>query len=139
GSERAALEAQIEALGLSGRVTMPGYCLDVGAELDRARLFVSSSRRESFSLVCVEALAHGLPIVVTDSGGPREIIGASGVGLIVPVGSVDALTKAIDERLDHPGDPAPRQARAREFSIETTLAAYDRLIENITRRACSPL
>lgn len=62
-----------------------------------ADLFVSSSAWEGFGLVLAEAMLHGLPVVATDSGGSREVIGS--FGPIVPVGNSEALSVAITDSL----------------------------------------
>ena len=112
GPERARLESEVAALGLGGRVDMPGFLANPGEILAKARAFALTSRREAFSLVCVEALAHGLPVVATDCGGPREILNAPALGRIAPVGDVEAIADALAACLADPGDPAGRRARA---------------------------
>ena len=138
GAERPRLEAEMRALGIADRVEMPGFASDVAARLDAARCFVLSSRREAFGLVCVEALAHGLPVVATDCGGPAEILGAPSHGILGPVGDVAALARGLAAALADPGDPAPRQARAREFSLDAARDGYDALIAEVIRHARSP-
>ena len=131
GPERDALRAEASALGVAERVSMPGFTRTVAAELDRARCFALSSRRETFSLACVEALAHGLPVAATDCGGPSEILTSNALGVLVPVGDVDALAHAIEASLAQPGDPVRRQARARDFSLDAALDAYDAIIRGV--------
>ena len=138
GPERARLEGEIEALGLAGRVTMPGFAADPGDMLAKARVFALTSRREAFSLVCVEALAHGLPVVATACGGPSEILNTPALGAIAPVGDVEAIAQALAAYLADPGDPAPRRQRALDFTLHAALDAYDRLIRSIALRARSP-
>jgi glycosyltransferase involved in cell wall biosynthesis len=137
GPERARLEAEAWSLGVASRVDMPGFEFDVAARLDAARAFALSSRHEAFGLVCVEALAHGLPVVATNCGGPAEILVASAHGMLVPVGDVEALAGALADALADPGDPAPRQARAREFSLEMARDHYDALIDEVITHARS--
>ena len=139
GPERARLEAEAWGLGIAARVDMPGFLSDVAARLDAARVLALSSRREAFGLVCVEALAHGLAVVAADCGGPAEILTAPAHGTLVPVGDVEALARALAAALADPGDPAPRQARAREFSLEAALDRYDALIGDVIARARSPV
>ena len=107
-------------LGLDERVDLPGF-VNVATELDKARCFALSSLQESFGLACVEALAHGLPCVVTACGGPTEIIDTPALGVVIPVDDAAALALAIDAALAAPGDPAPRQARARDFALDAAL------------------
>ena len=108
---------------------MPGFAGDPCEALAKARCLALSSRREAFSLVCVEALAHGLPVVATDCGGPPEIVDAPELGRIAPVGDVEGIARAIAACLADPGDPAPRQSRARDFTLDAALDRYDGLIE----------
>lgn len=63
--------------------------------MGRLHLFVSASRWETFGIAMVEALACGLPVVATDSGGSREFITEAN-GVIVPVENPDALRKGIE-------------------------------------------
>jgi glycosyltransferase involved in cell wall biosynthesis len=138
GPERARLETEAKSLGVAGQVDMPGFESDVAARLDAARVFALSSRREAFGLVCVEALAHGLAVVATDCGGPAEILVTAAHGTLTPVGDVDALARALTAALGDPGDPAPRQARAREFSLDAARDRYDALIGEVIMHARSP-
>ena len=138
GPERARLEAEASGLGIGGQIDMPGFQSDVAARLDAARAFALSSRREAFGLACVEALAHGLPVVATDCGGPAEILVTPAHGILVPIGDVETLARALAAALANPGDPAPRQARAREFSLDAARDRYDALIGDVITHARSP-
>jgi glycosyltransferase involved in cell wall biosynthesis len=73
------------------------YVPDFMRELD---FFVSSSRIEAFGMVIVEAMASGLPVVSTDSGGPADFIDGS-CGLLVPTEDVEALGKAIEWMIEN--------------------------------------
>ncbi len=139
GPMRDELTALRNELGLEQRVELPGFAYDVSADLEQARCFVLSSFRETFGLACVEALACGLPCVVTACGGPQEIIDAPDLGAVVPVDDPDALARAIDAALAAPGDPAPRQARARAFALDVALDRYDELIARVMSHARSPV
>jgi glycosyltransferase involved in cell wall biosynthesis len=135
GPERRALEEEAQRLGVAAQVDMPGYCADVQVQLAQARCCAVSSLRESFSLICVEALAQGLPVVATRCGGPAEILDAPDCGSLVPVGDAASLALKLAAALDAPGDPAPRQARAKAFSLDAALNEYDALIGAVIRRA----
>lgn len=138
GPMRGALMALTNELGLENRVELPGFSYDVPASLVQARCFVLASFKETFGLACVEALACGLPCVVTACGGPQEIVNSPDLGAVVPVDDADALARAIDAALQAPGDPAPRQARARDFTLDVALDRYDALISRIMSHARSP-
>jgi glycosyltransferase involved in cell wall biosynthesis len=62
-------------------------------------------------MVIAEALAHGLPVVVSDVGGVREAVGDTGAGLLVPPGDPVALTAALRSWLTD-ADARPRLRRA---------------------------
>ncbi|MDX6498801.1 MAG: glycogen synthase [Blastocatellia bacterium] len=61
----------------------------------RAALFVMPSYYESFGISVVEAMAFGLPVVASDSGGLSEVIGNNGSGALVPKRDPKALADAI--------------------------------------------
>ncbi|QGM97312.1 glycosyltransferase [Methylocystis parvus] len=134
GPERDRLGSEARALGVAARVAMPGFTADIGRALSRAKCLVISSERESFGLSCVEGLAYGLPVIVTDCGGPAEVLGPAADDAPVPVGDVDLLARRIARALANPGDPARRQSRARAFSLEAALDAYDEAIRAVARR-----
>lgn len=54
-------------------------------------VFLSASNREGFCLPALEAMACGLPVVITNSGGPGEFAIHSETALVVPVGDSEAL------------------------------------------------
>lgn len=100
GRERAALEAQIDKLGLSEKVSLPGYINDPGPALARAAVLAVPSRLEGFGIVIVEAMHHGTPVVASDCpGGPKDILDNGELCPIVPVGDERALALAIVEAM----------------------------------------
>jgi glycosyltransferase involved in cell wall biosynthesis len=108
GPERAALQAQIEGEGMTGRVELMGPTRELGKALAEASLFVLSSRFEGFGLVILEAMSVGLPVVSFDCPrGPGEIIDDGRDGVLVPPGDVAALSRAL---LEVVGDEEKRRA-----------------------------
>jgi len=77
-------------------------------------VFVNPALTEPFGLTLLEAAACGLPVVATDDGGPRDIIGRCDNGLLVDVSDLDALQTGIEEALASPG----RRRRWRDNGIE---------------------
>ncbi|MGL5446002.1 MAG: glycosyltransferase [Rhabdaerophilum sp.] len=131
GPLRSELEKQVQQGGLAHRVRFHGY-LPNPAEIYRsARCLALSSRYESFGNVIAEAMAHGLPVVTTAAAGPMEIVDHGRFGTVVPIGDAAALADAIDRALADPGEPSPRMARGREFSIARAADAYLALAEEI--------
>jgi glycosyltransferase involved in cell wall biosynthesis len=99
----------------------------------RAAVVACPSRREGFGVACLEAMAHGRPVVASSVGGLRDLVVDRETGLVVPPRDPAALRAELEELL---GDRVLRRRlgaaareRARErFSWETvtdsTLAAY---------------
>lgn len=100
GSERAQLQAMIDAQGLASCVDLHGFVDNPYAYVARSDVFVLSSKWEGFGNVIVEAMAMGVPVVSTDCpAGPSEILDGGRHGRLVPVGDVEAMAEAIDGTL----------------------------------------
>jgi glycosyltransferase involved in cell wall biosynthesis len=143
GPDRDKLETEILQLGLQDRVAMPGYSVEPWQHYQNAKCLVSPSQSELFGNAIVEAMAFGLPVVATACVGPKEIIRTPAQGTIIRIGDSDAMARAIDQTLANPGDPAPRRARAHDFSFAARVPIYEKLIEDIlaerTRVATKPM
>lgn len=125
GDCRAALETQVQQLGIEGSVFMPGFVKDLSPYYKHADLHVLSSKGEGFGNVIVEALAAGTPVVSTDClSGPREILDDGRFGRLVPVGDVATLAVAMAESLVAPHDIAALKERAQDFSIDKAVDQY---------------
>jgi glycosyltransferase involved in cell wall biosynthesis len=83
-------------------------------------LLVLPSEAEGFGLVLIEAMAAGVPVIGTDVPGIRDVIQHEINGLLVPLGSPPALTKAIERVID---DPALR-SRLIEGGLRTVREKY---------------
>ena len=94
---RVAVLAAVEDLGLQGRVHVRGLATrdEVRATLRSADVFLLTSVSEGLSTATLEAMAVGLPVVVTDVGGMREAVDDGVTGYVVPPrdpgGVADAL------------------------------------------------
>jgi glycosyltransferase involved in cell wall biosynthesis len=64
--------------------------------LDQAAVVVCPSRREGFGMACLEAMAHGKPVVATDVGGLRDLVVDGETGIVVPPRNTSALRAAIE-------------------------------------------
>jgi glycosyltransferase involved in cell wall biosynthesis len=75
GPERATLAKKIEALGLGGRVVMPGFTANPFPTLRGADFYVSPSNAEGFPNSLLEAMSVGLPVISTNCpSGPSEVL-----------------------------------------------------------------
>jgi glycosyltransferase involved in cell wall biosynthesis len=72
---------------------LPGDPLPV---LRAARLYVHPSYTDGFGYAATEALACGLPVLVSEDTGMKELVGSARDGLVLPTGDMGALTEAID-------------------------------------------
>jgi glycosyltransferase involved in cell wall biosynthesis len=124
-SYAAAVRDAVRAAGLDDRVDLPGT-MPREAALAGADLALLPSRVESFGMVVSEALARGLPAVVSE-GGPAEALGVAPngqrPGVLVPAGDVAALAGALRHWLT---DGEHRDAlRAAALSRRATLEPWD--------------
>ena len=122
GPQRPALQSQIAALGLLGRVVLAGAFDAVDELLAAADLFVFPSLEEGTSLSLLEAMAAGLPIAACDIPPNRDVACDGQQALLTPPGQPDALAGAIRRLLDEPElaarlGEAARERAAAEFSL----------------------
>jgi glycosyltransferase involved in cell wall biosynthesis len=97
GDRRAALAAQISALGLGRRVHLLGHRDDVGNVLRALDLYVVSSDREGLSNSMLEAMAAGLPLVSTPVSGASDALGGSHPSGIITRFDEQSIARAIEE------------------------------------------
>lgn len=141
GPDREAVDALIAELGVGDSVLFQNPATDPLPAVARAAAFVLPSRHEGLPLSLLEAVALGVPCIATDSSdGVRAVLDGGRVGRLVPVGDLDALSRALREHLT---DPRPLQAmaalgpaHAEGFDIEVTTRAWgEALGELVVRRA----
>ncbi|MEZ0165332.1 glycosyltransferase [Kineococcus sp. LSe6-4] len=133
------LRDRADLLGVADRVEFAGHREDLPSLLAGADLFVLSSRYEgNGSLVLLEALAVGAPVVATDCPtGPRYVLREGRLGDLVPVEDSAALADAVLGFLADPG-PLRRKAaggpqRALDFDQRRAAAVSARILADLTR------
>jgi glycosyltransferase involved in cell wall biosynthesis len=133
GPLRAELETRARALGLTDRVRFLGHRDDVPCVLAALDVFCMPSRWEGFGLALVEALAAGVPAVVSAVDSLPEVLGQAGV--LVPAADPPAWTQALSDLL---GDPERRAAlsaagpdQAQRFTLDRMLEAYAELYREL--------
>jgi glycosyltransferase involved in cell wall biosynthesis len=114
GPLRAALERDIDALGLRERVRISGFVQDVRPLVAACDAMAITSTTETFSLAALEAMALGKPLLMTDVGGAREQVRHGHNGWLVPVGDVQAMAGALARWLD----PAAREAMGQRAAAQ---------------------
>jgi len=95
GDQAESLRALARDLGIGEVVRFWGEQSDVGSWLERADLFVMSSISEGLPISILEAMAAGLPAIVTNVGGMPEVMQMSESGAVVRAGDTEALAAAI--------------------------------------------
>jgi len=97
GSRRAEIEQEAEKLGLRGRIDFIGW-----VEIEKLKpiysssdIFVFPSYTETGPKVVIEAMANGLPVVVTKVGSVPLVMDNGKTGIVVPIKDADALRDAL--------------------------------------------
>lgn len=96
GAEQERLRALADSLGVTRQVSFLGFLerAQVAQELAQAHAFILPSLRETFGVVLIEALACGVPVIATPSGGPADIVDGAN-GILLPDHSVPAMAAAL--------------------------------------------
>ncbi len=135
GPLRPALEAQIDALGLTGRVHLPGWRTNAAALMPAFDVFLMPSLWEGFGLVVLEAMAAKLPVIASRISALPEIVVEGETGYLVAPADSDALAQHMLTLLSDPALAARmgetgRDRLEREFSadkmIDCTMGVYRR-------------
>jgi glycosyltransferase involved in cell wall biosynthesis len=131
------LEQLKRDLGIQPHVTFLGLRADVSRLLNNLDVFVLSSHTEGFSIACIEAMACGVPVVATRSGGPEQILEGE-AGLLVPTSDPESLALAIERIISSKELAATLTARAMErvherYSLATMLSRYEALLERVAQ------
>ncbi len=87
---------------LPDRVEATGAVQSVVPSLRRGTIFVLPSHQEGFGIVAAEAMAAGLPVVTTPSGGPEALVGDSGGGVVLSGFSAEELAETVRGLLADP-------------------------------------
>ncbi|AZM91263.1 glycosyltransferase [Streptomyces sp. W1SF4] len=137
--ELAAVRARIAELGLTGRFTVTGAlsAAEVLTELRRAHVYVLPSVDEPFPMSVLEALAVGVPPVVTHSNGLARDIAAAGAGRAVepgPQGVAEAVLDLLDPAANAAASTAARELAASSFAMDSVLDTLLGVYEGAVRR-----
>ena len=123
GQEREKLDSLASSLGIADRVHFLGFRKDIGDLLSAADVLVSASKFEGLSLVLIEAMQIGCPIVATPVGGNREALcvdqmGVSPFSVTFSPGDVPGLVSALEDGLQ-PTLNQPRAQAAQAWAEHT--------------------
>ena len=126
---------EANALGLPGYVFFEGFQADVRPYLQAASAFILTSHLEGLPLSVLEAMACGLPCIVTNVGGSAEAVSDHVAGLVIPDASLDAAEEAILYLATRPQERAEMANKAREivcrdFDIDDRMKELKQIILN---------
>lgn len=119
-------------LKLDEHVFFLGFNDDPADFLSNLDLFLLSSRSEGFSISTIQAMAAGLPVIVTRSGGPQEIVRHKESGWLIDTAAPQQIANAVIRLVD---DPALRQRLAiagqnhaiKTFDIKNMIRSYEEI------------
>lgn len=136
GPERMTAVGTAKQLGITDKITYLGNYEEIQNILPCADLVFQPSEHESFGLVPLEAMASGVPVIGTDSGGVREVVIHGETGYLCDVGDIEAMAGHAVELLLDPakahamGERGKVVARER-FNKDDRVAEYEALYEEL--------
>lgn len=127
------LRARAAEMGVADAVDFLGRRNDVENVYRMARVFVLTSQWEGLSVAMSEAMACGLPAVVTDVGDMRDLLHEGRNGHLLAVGDIDGFTARLGALLDDEGrlaaaSAAAREDAARHSGVERMTRVYRQLL-----------
>ena len=130
-----AIKEKIKANGLQDDVFLPGYVDNVKEMLRDSDIFIAHSENEALGIAILEAMASGLPVITTDSGGTSEIVNErEQTGILVDYGDVQGYAAGLamlinDSQLRRKYSDNGMRIVKERFSLDKTVAETYNLYE----------
>lgn len=135
GPERAMVEHLARELKICDRIVFLGKVRDTSHVLEISDLFFLPSETESFGLAALEAMAEGVPVISSNTGGIPEVNISGFSGYLSDVGNVDEMAEnALRILSDEDTFQTFRKnalSRAKEFTLEKILPMYEALYADV--------
>lgn len=133
------LEGSIKLVGSKPHKELPNLLAEHDIFVQPSIIDEETRQRESFGMTILEAIACGLPVIVTSSGGMPELVGGeSSCAKVVPQSSPEAIASAIMDFIENPVDPNSFQAfradRLEVFSRKKQLSAINEAYNEVLRK-----
>lgn len=110
GPEERLLRRQAAELKLSHALTILPHLRDFNPALKAMDVFVLPALKQGLGAIMLDAMARGLPVIASESGGVFSVVSDEVTGLLVPPSDEGALAERIRYLIEHP-------ARARELGV----------------------
>ena len=134
GSFKEDLLKEVKKRELEGRVHFLGFRKDISSICNAVDMFVFPSLQEGLSVALMEAMAVGLPVVVSNIRGNIDLIDEEKGGYLVDVSDSDEYAKKIKELFEDPSKMIAfgqyNQEKIKLFDIKNVLKELDPLITN---------
>ena len=139
GPERMAAVSVGRQLGLTDKISYLGVCGNIEEILPTADLVFQPSEHESFGLVPLEAMACGVPVLGTASGGIVEVVEHGLSGYLCEVGDIESMAKFALEILSNPQKAAQMGQHGRDFARnkfhrDLIISQYESLYKEIRKQ-----
>jgi L-malate glycosyltransferase len=135
GPERNKIEKMCRQLNVCNDIKFLGKVKETEGVLSAADLFLLTSETESFGLAALEAMAAGVPVISTNSGGQPEVNEHGFSGYLSNVGDVDDMAKNAIKILGstetHNQFKNNARKRAEDFDLNKILPLYEQLYESV--------
>lgn len=118
------------------KIEFLGFQTNVREFIEKADMVVIPSRYESFSMVAIEALSCGKPVIAPNIGGPKDIINSAEIGLLFEAGIVESLKNTLYKAVENfeSFDSQLALQRAQFFSVQNQaknhLAIYEEVLND---------
>lgn len=138
GPERGRIENLCRELRTCEDVIMLGKLKNPTEVLSIADLFMLPSEAESFGLAALEAMAAGVPVISTNTGGIPEVNRHGVTGMMSNVGDVEDMTRNTLYLLETPGmlERFSKQAkeRSKDFDLQKILPVYENMYREVLEK-----
>jgi len=143
GPEKEKAECLVDKLGISDRVIFFGKSNEIDRILCFSDLFLLPSQTESFGLAALEAMASGVPVISTNTGGLPEVNKHNFSGYLSDVNDVEDMTANAIKILQDPNVldtfKANAKLQAKNFDLKFIVSMYESVYETALKKITASL
>ncbi len=139
GPEREYAEHRAREIGIADRVSFVGNSNEIDKILCFSDLFLLPSEKESFGLSALEAMASGVPVISSNTGGLAEVNVHGVTGYLSEVGDVKQMAKHSLQLLSNDGELQRFKKQAREHAMQFEMHKIVPIYENLYESVLNPV